>query len=141
MSKNEQRRARKRSSADADRLSARSRQVLEILHRLGEATANEVLEAANGDIPSYSAVRSILGQLRRQGRVEHEERGPRYVYRPAVSTEAESRTALAKVLDTFFERSPERTMMALLDLSKSGDYDVDLARFEKLIRQARKEGR
>ena len=93
------------------------------------------------DAPSYSAVRSILRQLVQQGHVEHEQKGPSYVYRPTVPRESQSRSALARVLDTFFDGSPERTMQALLDLSREGDYDVDLERFERLIREAREEGR
>lgn len=144
MRKNEHPRSRregKPASASLERLSARSRQVMDILYRLGEATANQVLEESHGDIPSYSAVRSILRQLVNQGRVEHEAKGLRYVYRPTVSRESQSRSALAQVLDTFFDGSPERTMQALLDLSESGDYDVDLRRFEELIKRAKKEGR
>lgn len=123
------------------RLSARAEQVMEILYRLGEASANEVLEASLGDIPSYSAVRSILRQLQSKGRVVHEAKGLRYVYRPVEPRESKSQSALAHVLDTFFGGSPEETMKALLDLSKSRDVDVDLKKFEKMIRDAKKEGR
>lgn len=134
-------RKKKAKSASDERLSARSRQVLEILYRLGEASAGEILEAAGDDIPSYSAVRSILRQLVTKGRVKHEEKGLRYVYRPTVPRDSQSRAALARVLNTFFDGSPERTMKALIDLSRSDDYDVDLLEIEKLIRKARKEGR
>lgn len=124
-----------------DRLSGRSRQVLEILYRLGEASANEILEAAGDDIPSYSAVRSILRQLVQKGRVVHEEKGLRYVYRPTVPRASQSQTALANVLNTFFDGSAEQTMKALIDLSRSPEHEVDLQEIERLIRQARKEGR
>lgn len=130
-----------RKKEQGARLSGRTRQVLEILYRLEEATASEILDAAGGDIPSYSAVRSILRQLETRGLIEHEAKELRYVYRPVVSREKESRSALARVLDTFFDGSPERTMKALVDLSKSGEYDVDWKGIESLIRKAKKEGR
>ena len=130
---------KKRRSVTDERLSGRSRQVMEILYRLGAASANEILAESGGDIPSYSAVRSILRQLVQKGHVVHEEQGLRYVYRPTVARESQSRSALAQVLETFFDGSPERTMKALLDLS--GDYDVDFKKFEQLIREAKKEGR
>ncbi|MEM7203628.1 MAG: BlaI/MecI/CopY family transcriptional regulator [Planctomycetota bacterium] len=132
---------RKNEHPDEKRLSGRARQVLELLYRLGEATVQEVIDASDGDIPSYSAARSILRGLVEQGRAEHEQRGAKYVYRPTVSRDAESRSALAQVLETFFDGSPERTMQALLDLSRRGDYDVDLAALERLVRRAKKEGR
>ena len=135
-------RKKKRAKTDPEeRLSARSRQVLEILYRLGEATAGEILDVAGDEIPSYSAVRSILRQLVSKGRVMHVAEGQRYVYRPTVPRESQSRAALASVLDTFFEGSAERTMKALIDLSRSSKEDVDLLELERLIRKARREGR
>ena len=134
---------RKKSSRADEHLSARARQVMDILYRLGEATANEVLDAAGGDIPSYSAVRSILRQLETKGLVSHAEKGLRYVYRPRVSRTSRSRSALVEMLDTFFDGSAEKTMQALLDLSaeRGSSHEVDLDRLEKMIRQAKKEGR
>jgi hypothetical protein len=63
------------------------------------------------------------------------------VYRPTVPKAEASRTALRRVMDTYFGGMPEHAMKALLDLSRDRAYDVDYAAMERLIRAARKEGR
>ena len=122
------------------RLGSRARQVLETIYRLGEASAQEVLTEVEG-VPSYSAARSVLRQLYEKGLVKRQERDFKYYYSPSIPRRSFSRSALAHLLDTFFDGSPEKTLEALLDLSNSGHYELDLDRFEKLIRDARKEGR
>ena len=121
-------------------LSPRARQALEFLYREGEAGVSEVLEAC-ALIPSYSAARSVLRGLENKGFVRHVEKGLRYVYRPTVPKTREIGAALGHVLDTFFDGSPEKTMRALLDLSKSREIDVDFDELERLIEAAKREGR
>lgn len=124
----------------ARKLSARSRQVLDVVYRLGEASAADIHEELP-EIPSYSAVRSILRSLEGRGLIEHSEKGLRYVYRPTVPKRKASKSAIAEVLETFFDGSPERALQALLEVSRDGGYDVDLEALDRLIEDARKAGR
>ena len=55
-------------------LSRRERQIMDVLFRLGRATAAEV-QVELPDPPSYSAVRSALSLLEQRGLVRHEEDG------------------------------------------------------------------
>jgi predicted transcriptional regulator len=121
-------------------IGARARSVLEVIYRLGEVSGADIMRELP-DLPSYSAVRSILRALEGKGLVEHREEGLRYVYRPTVPKAEASRTALRRVMDTYFGGMPEHAMKALLDLSRDRAYDVDYAAMERLIRAARKEGR
>lgn len=119
-------------------LSRRERQVLDVLHRLGAATAAEV-RAALTDPPSDSAVRTHLRILEEKGHVQHEQDGPRYVYSPVVARDQAGRGALQHLVRTFYEGAPVRAAAALLrdaDLS-----DADLDRLSALIDQARQQGR
>ena len=84
----------------------------------------------------YHGVRDI-----RVEDVRHVVKGMRYVYRPTLPKEREERSALAQVLETFFDGSPEKTMRALLDISRTRDLDVDYDELERMIRRARREGR
>src|ERR1700681_636252 len=79
-------------------LSRRERQILDILYRLRQATAAEVL-AELPDPPGYSAVRAMLRVLESKAHVRHLLDGNRYVYRPTLPREAASRPALARVLE------------------------------------------
>ena len=129
-----------RKGAPIQGLSKRAREVLDTLFRLKQASVGDVLEAVD-DLPSYSAARSVLRGLYQQGLVLREERDFRYVYRPALPRGKVSRSALAHVLETFFDGSPELTMKALVDLSRERKHDVDWVELEKLVRQARREGK
>ena len=121
-------------------LSRRERQIMDVLFRLGEATAADVLEGLP-DPPSYSAVRALLRILEEKGQISHTQDGPRYVYRPTVAPEKASRSALRHVLRTFFDDSAEQAVAALLDEAGGDLSDAELDRLASLIDQARQEGR
>ncbi|HBE97376.1 BlaI/MecI/CopY family transcriptional regulator [Akkermansiaceae bacterium] len=95
-------------------LSRRERQILDILYRLGEATAKDVQEELP-DPPSYSAVRALLATLENKEMVKHSKEGRRYLYRPAITERKAKRTALKSLLGTFFQGKPENLVAALLD--------------------------
>ena len=118
------------------RLSRRERQIMDSLYRRGEATAADVQEDLP-DAPSYSAVRAHLRILEEKGHISHHQEGPRYIYRPAVSKERATRSALRHLVDTFFDGSSTRAMAALLDEDASDLSDDEVARLSKLIELAR----
>src|SRR3989449_1356697 len=94
-------------------LARRERQIMDILYRLGRATAADVMEKLPGD-PSYSTVRTQLRVLESKGHVRHEEEGLRYIYVPAVPRHAARKSALRHLVDTFFDGSTEKVVGALL---------------------------
>lgn len=121
-------------------LTRRERQVMDALHRLGEATVSDLVDAVADDV-TYSAVRAVLRALRQKGRVQYREEGPRYVYSPAESRERARSRALRHLVRTFFDGSPEAAAAALLQMS---DLELDqdaLERIEDRIVRAREEGR
>ncbi len=121
-------------------LSRRERQIMDVLYQLGEATAAEVMERLP-DPPSYSAVRAMLRLLEEKGHLQHEQDGPRYVFKPTLAHDKAQRSALKHLIETFFEGSTEQAVAALLDLSKTKLSDDELDRLSQLIEQAKKEGR
>ncbi len=123
-----------------ERLSRRERQIMDVLHARAQATAAEVL-AALPDPPSYSAVRALLRILEEKGHVKHHRDGARYVYLPCVSKEAASKSALRRVVSTFFQGSVTQAMAALLESSDAEISDQELETLQQIIKQAKKEGR
>lgn len=121
-------------------LSRRERQIMDIIYRLGEATAAEVMENLP-DPPSYSAVRALLRILEEKNHLRHHQQGPRYVYAPTVPVDKAKQSALKHVLSTFFEGSVTQAVAALLDLSRDDLSDAELERLAHLIDQAQEEGR
>jgi predicted transcriptional regulator len=121
-------------------LSRRERQIMDVIYRLGRATAAEVHDALP-DRPSYSTIRALLRVLESKGHLRHTEDGPRYVYAPTVPRERARESALRQVVTTFFDGSTEAAVAALLDISSARLSDSELHRLAGLIAQAKKEGR
>lgn len=128
------------SKKELSTLSRRERQIMDIIYSRGKASATEVMESLP-DPPSYSAVRALLRVLEEKGHLRHKLDGQRYVYSPTVERERAKRSALRRVLQTFFDDSAEDAVAALLDISQKSLSDEELKRMENLIRQARREGR
>ncbi|MGJ8697165.1 MAG: BlaI/MecI/CopY family transcriptional regulator [Verrucomicrobiaceae bacterium] len=113
-------------------LSRRERQIMDILYRLGEATAQDVLEELP-DPPSYSAVRALLATLENKEMVKHSKEGRRYLYAPVINQRKAKRTALKGLLNTFFQGKPQNLVAALLDPSDQELTREQIEEIRKLI--------
>ena len=137
-----------RKSSEAT-LTRRERQIMNILYKLGRATAAEVRAALPGQ-PSDSTVRTQLRVLEQKGHVRHEENGLRYIYTPEVPRHAARKSALRQMVDTFFDGAAEKVVAAVLggeaarlsaeELNRIAEL-VDKARVVELIAKAQKEKR
>jgi predicted transcriptional regulator len=119
-------------------LSRRERQIMDILYRLGRATAGDILKELSGE-PSDSTVRTQLRVLESKGHVRHEEDGPRYIYLPVVPRRAVRKSALRHLVDTFFDGSAEKVVAALLGGEGARLSDEELDRIADLVAKAKKE--
>ena len=129
-----------RTTPEPTALGARERQIMDAVYRLGEASVAEVL-AELADPPSYSAVRTMIRSLEAKGLLRHRQVSTRYVYRPAHSREAAKRSALNHLLRTFFGGSAADAAAALLDPSVATLSEADIERLERLIHDAKQEGK
>lgn len=121
-------------------LGSRERQIMEVIFQLGEASVADVLERLP-DPPSYSAVRTMIRYLEGKGFLRHRREGTKYVYRPTESKQSASHMALRHLLKTFFGNSVPDAVAAILDLGSETLSEEDLGRLERLVDEARKEGR
>ena len=112
---------------------------MDILFRLGRATADEVIRELSGK-RSSSTVRTQLRVLEQKGHVRHEERGRQFVYSPAVPRRTARKSALRHVVDTFFDGSVEKVVGALLGGEGSRVSEAELERIVELVENARKAG-
>jgi predicted transcriptional regulator len=119
-------------------LSRRERQIMDILFTLGRAGGTEI-QARLPDQPSYSGVRTILRVLERKGHIRHIEEGLRYVYLPVVARETAKRSAMERLVATFFDGSVKAAAAAFLDPSSAKLSNEDLAELEGMIRKVRRE--
>jgi predicted transcriptional regulator len=120
-------------------LSRRERQIMDVLFRLGRATAAEVKRELPGQ-PTDSTVRTQLRVLESKSHVRHEAHGLCYVYTPVVRRDAARRSALRHLAHTFFDGSVEKMVAAVLGGEAARLTDEDLDRIAELVEQARKGG-
>ena len=123
-----------------EHLSRRERQIMDVLHAKGQASAAAVLAALPAP-PGYSAVRALLRILEEKGHVRHHREGARYVYVPRTSPETARRSALKRVVSTFFHGSVAQTMAALMETADTELSDAELTKLQQLIKKAKEEGR
>src|SRR5688572_28143679 len=117
-------------------LSRRERQIMDILHRRGQATAAEIT-ADLDDAPTNTTVRTLLRILGEKGHVRFDRDGRTYVYRPAADRDEVGASMMSHVVRTFFGGSPTRAMAALLGREGDALSDAQLGRLERLIAEAR----
>ncbi|HWD41840.1 MAG TPA: BlaI/MecI/CopY family transcriptional regulator [Fimbriimonas sp.] len=118
-------------------LSRREREMVEVLHRLGSATAAEVHEQIPNP-PTYSAVRATLRILEEKGHILHRQDGKRFVYEPRVGKEEAAKSALNQVVSTFFGGSFEGVVRTFLSGEESILSVGELDRLSALIEEAKR---
>jgi BlaI family penicillinase repressor len=122
-----------------EKLSRREREILDVLFALGnEASAEEIREKLS-EPPSYSAVRAMLAKLEIKGAIRHKEKGLRYVYLPTTPRTTARRSAMRKLVETFFDGSAGQAATALLKDERWSDDELD--RLATEIERVRKERR
>jgi predicted transcriptional regulator len=117
-------------------LTKRERAIMDVLYRLGRATAGEILDQLPG-APTNSTVRTQLRVLEGKGHVRHEEHGLRYIYMPTVPRHSARRSALKHLVETFFDGSSAKVVAALLGGEGSRLSDEDLKRIAEMVDTAR----
>ncbi|MFN2567305.1 MAG: BlaI/MecI/CopY family transcriptional regulator [Gemmatimonadaceae bacterium] len=121
-------------------LSRRERQIMDVVYRLGQATAADI-HAALPDAPTYTTVRGLLRVLVDKRHLRHERDGRRYVYRPSTPRPAAGKSSIAHVVATFFGGSPADAMAALLGSEQNRLSDAELARLAAVVARARRTAR
>ena len=121
-------------------LSRRERQIVDILHSRGHATAAEVHQLLP-DAPGYSAVRALLRILEQKGHARHRQDGPRYVYLATEPRARARRSALRRVLSTFYGGSVELAVAGLLEAADTRLTAGEMNQIQTLINKAKEEGR
>lgn len=115
-------------------LSRRERQIMDVLYEVAEASAHDV-QSRIPDPPSYSAVRALIARLVDKQLVSFRQEGAKYIYYPTVAEKKAGRSAIQRLVKTFFKGSPVKAMNALLDME--GD-DLSAREIEELERNIKR---
>ena len=104
--------------------------VMAVLWERGSATVAEVRERLPDQL-AYTTVLTVLRTLEEKGHVEHRGEGKAHRYFPLVERRVAGRSALARLIDTVFNGSPE---LLLTQLVTERDLSEDqLKRIRKLM--------
>ena len=120
-------------------LTRRERQIMDVLYAQEEATAAEI-QASIPDSPSYSAVRALVKKLCDKGHVDFRRDGAKYVYRPVLPKADAKRSAVRRLVDTFFDGSPASAVVNLLGSEGRRLSPEDLVAIEAELKRLREEG-
>ncbi len=120
-------------------LGPRERQIMEIVYRRGRVTAEEV-RAELEDPVSNAAVRGMLRILENKNLITHDQDGPRYVYYATTDRSKVSKSAMKRLVRTFYDNSAGSALVAMLGMFESNITDEDLERLEEVIRERRRTG-
>ena len=119
------------------KLSRRESQIMEILYANGPFTVAQITNEMPDPL-SRNAIRTFLTLLEGKGSVTREKEGREFIYRPATEKSAAAQSALSKVLDVFFDGSLTDAVAARFSGNSKKISPDELARLEKLIKDARK---
>jgi BlaI family penicillinase repressor len=122
---------------DQQHLSRRERQIMDVIFARQGASATEVLQGLP-DPPSRTAVRTLLRILEEKGHLTHRKQGREFVYRPTRPRKRVGRSALRRVLATFFNGSLESAVAAHLSDPDTKLTPEELKRLSELIAQAKR---
>jgi predicted transcriptional regulator len=129
--------SRRRARSPHDALSRREREIMDVVYRLGEATAADVAQRLP-DRPGYHTVRVTMAILEKKGVLSHRAEGTRYVYRPVMPLDRAKRSALDHTVRTFFKSSARSAILALLDMSAARLTRAELDEIAARIAAARR---
>jgi predicted transcriptional regulator len=125
--------------AEASDLSRRERQIMDLLYAGGDLSPSQVAGLLP-DPPTPTAVRTMLHILMGKGLVQRRKQGREYLYRPSTGRNRAGRSALDRVIQTFFGGSLDQALAAYLTQKQDQISDDELKRMAKLIREARQRG-
>ncbi len=123
---------------DLSSTSRRERQILEILYANEGATVREIQSRLPAP-PSDMAIRRLLSILEEKGHVRRRKRGRQNVYTPRVSKQRAGKSALNRVLNTFFGGDVEQALAMHLTDNQTEISEEQFDRMLCLIQQARKD--
>jgi len=126
--------------SEPSELSRRERQIMDAVFVLGEATVNKVVETIPSP-PTAMAVRRMMHILEEKRHLKRRKSGREVIYVACQSKGKAGRSALEKVLETFFGGSLEEALAAHLHSRKDAVSAEERERLVSLIDQAQKEGR
>jgi predicted transcriptional regulator len=118
-------------------ISRREQEIMDIIYQLGACSVSDVVGRMNDD-PSYDTVRVTLGILTKKGFLKRMKEKKRFIYLPVITRDKASKSAMRKLVKTFFSGSTSQAIMTLLEMSSSKLSDKEFDTIEARIAKRKK---
>jgi BlaI family transcriptional regulator, penicillinase repressor len=132
--------SRQHKSENADPLTRREREIMDIIYSVGEVTAREI-QGRMVEAPTDATVRTLLRVLERKRQVRRRLVGKAYVYEARRPASTAARSAVRRLVEVFFGGSVERAVSGLLDATQKPLTAEELERLERMIRETKSQTR
>ena len=119
-------------------LTRRERQIMDVLYTQAEASAAQIQENIP-DSPSYSAVRALLRKLMDKGHIDYRQDGAKYLYRPLLPKSDAKKSAVRRLVDTFFDGSTGSAVVNLLGSEGKQLSQEDLHQIEQQLKKLKQQ--
>lgn len=124
----------------ARELAPREQQIMTVVCKLKSASVAQVREGLQ-DPPSYSAVRTMLGQLEKKGFLKRDRSDVTHIYSPTAPKGSVTKSAVRRLLDVFFPSQPAAAIAALIDESAKDLTKSELDELRKAIDKVKAKGK
>jgi BlaI family penicillinase repressor len=119
-------------------LSKRERQIIDIIHRIGEGSVHDVIDQMK-DPSGYNSIRVLMTILVKKGQLKHRKEKNKYIYSTVKQKEEVKDTALDHVMKTFFSNDATGIVANLINREKMTKSDLD--ELSQMIEAAKKESK
>jgi BlaI family transcriptional regulator, penicillinase repressor len=124
------------SEHDPAELGELERDILGIVWRMSEATAEQVREELQRPLKD-STIRTVLRRLEEKGYLAHSVDNRTFIYRPAETPQKVAARAVQRIVDWFCQGSVEELLVGLLDSKVVSR--AELERLAKKVAAAKKQ--
>ena len=121
---------------DYSNLSKRERSIMDVLHRIGEGSVQDVIDRLTN--PSgYNSIRMLMNILTKKKHLQYRTEKKKYIYFPTVKKEVAKKSALSHLMSVYFDKSVPDVVSTLL--SEQELSEKDLEELNEMIEKAKED--
>jgi len=109
---------------------------MDLVYQMGQASAKQLQECHQDNL-SNSSIRTFLAIMVEKGLLKKKKEGKKFLYYPTKTRQGAAKSALSRMVQTFFGGSIEHAVAGLLDINSKQLSDAEYSRISKMIDQAR----
>lgn len=118
-------------------LPQREKQILDLLFKNGECTANDLGVQIDEKL-NNATIRTILRKLEQKGYIVHQKNGNQYVYKPVLDNKTAAKNTFKDIVNTFFTGSFSDAVATFVEQDSLEISEEKKQQIIKIIEEAKK---